>query len=322
MGRHGARLVASRRGQLVAAIGFWIVTPRRYLPGWNRREAGGILRLGLPLAASNLVVFATLNLDYVVVGRLLDPVALGLYLMAFNLASLPSTVVNSIVRTVAVPAFGRLHAVGRLPMQAVRVVRGLSFAAFPLSALLIGLAVPLMVTLFGERWAPAAAAMLGLGVFGMARILTELFADLCVGAGRTGGLFWVQVVWFAALAPALWVGVSLWGIAGAGYAHAAVAWFVVVPVYLLLVRRGVGASPALILRACVPPALGALVCAVVAAAVAATIAVPILAVLAGGAAGVLAYLVATLPIGAGYLLARRTRTRETAASRPHEEVAT
>lgn len=320
----GAMALAWSRvgGQLAAAIGFWIVTPRRYLPGWSRREAGGILRLGLPLAASNLVVFATLNLDYVVVGRLLDPVALGFYLMAFNLASLPSTVVNSIVRTVAVPAFGRLNVVGRLPMQAVRVARGLSFAAFPLSALLIGLAAPLMVTLFGERWEPAAAAMLGLGVFGMARILTELFADLCVGAGRTAGLFWVQVVWFAALAPALWVSVSLWGIAGAGYAHAAVAWFVVIPVYLVLVHRGVGASPARVLRACVPPALGAIVCAVVAAAVAAAIAVPILAVLAGGAAGLLAYAVATLPIGTGYLLALRTRNRETAAPRPHEEVAT
>lgn len=319
----GAMALAWSRvgGQLVAATGFWIITPRRYLPGWNGREAGGILRLGLPLAAANLVVFATLNLDYVVVGRLLDPVALGLYLMAFNLASLPSTVVTAVVRTVAVPAFGRLHAAGRLPEQAVRVARGLSFTAFPLSALLVGLAAPLIVTLFGERWAPAASAMLGLGIFGMARILSELFADLCVGAGRTLGLFWVQVVWLAALAPALWWCVSQWGIAGAGYAHAAVAWLVVVPVYLVLVHRGVGASPARLLRACLPPAVGAVACAVAAAVVASMFEEPVLAVLAGAAAGLAAYAIATLPIGLGYLHALRARARTTTAAPQTEEVA-
>ncbi len=302
-------------GQLVSAVGYWIITPRRYAPGWNRREAGGVLRLGLPLAAANLVVFATLNLDYVVVGRLLDPVALGLYLMAFNLASLPSSVVTAVVRTVAVPAFGRLHAAGTLPGEAVRVARGLSFAAFPLSALLVGVAGPLIVTLFGERWAPAAAAMLGLGVFGMARILTELFADLCVGAGRTLGLFWVQVVWLAALAPALWFGVSQWGIAGAGYAHAAVAWLVVVPVYLVLVQRGVGASAGRMLRACLGPAVGAVLCAASAALVASATGAtdaPVLAVLAGGSVGLIVYLVATLPIGLRYLAAFRARGGATA----------
>lgn len=306
-------------GQLVAAVGYWIITPRRYAPGWNRREAGGILRLGLPLAAANLVVFATLNLDYVVVGRLLDPVALGLYLMAFNLASLPSSVVTAVVRTVAVPAFGRLHAAGTLPGEAVRVARGLSFTAFPISALLIGIAGPLTVTLFGERWAPAAAAMLGLGIFGMARILSELFADLCVGAGRTLGLFWVQVVWLIALAPALWFGVSQWGIAGAGYAHAVVAWFVVVPIYLVLVQRGVGASAAAILRASLLPAVGAGACALASGFVASTAGSPIVAVLLGGLVGIVAYLAATLPLGLRYLAAFQSRAGRNGADGPAQK---
>ena len=316
-------LAWSRVGaQLVSAIGFWIVTPRRYLPGWNAHEARGILRLGLPLAASNFVVFATLNLDYVVVGRLLDPVSLGFYLLAFNLAALPSTVIVSVVRTVAVPAFGRLHAAGRLAEQAVLVARGLSFAAFPVCALLAGLAVPLVVTLFGERWALAATALLGLAALGAARILADLSADLCVGAGRTMGLLWVQLVWLVALAPALWVGVSLWGIEGAGYAHAAVAWLIVIPLYLTVVRRVVGARPGRILRACALPALGAVVCAVVAAAVAASIAEPILAFLGGGLAGTVAYLVVTLPVGAGYLAALRGRRAHSAAEIRLNEEAT
>lgn len=309
-------------GQLVAAVGYWIITPRRYAPGWNRHEAGAIMRLGLPLAAANLVVFSALNLDYVVVGRLEDPVALGLYLMAFNLASLPSSVITAVMRTVAVPAFGRLHAAGALPERAVHVARGLSFAAFPISALLVGVAGPLIVTLFGERWAHAATAMLGLGLFGMARILSELFADLCVGAGRTLGLFWVQVAWLVALGPALWIGVSLWGIAGAGSAHAVVAWFVVLPISLLLVRHAVGVPAGLMLRACVLPAVGAVACAVVAAYVASLTPIPILAVAAGGAAGAAAYVVVTLPIAARYLAAFRARARARAVEAARtEEVA-
>ena len=94
----GAMALAWSRviGQTVSTIGYWIIVPRRYLPGWNRVELPGLLRLGLPLAGANFLAFILLNVDYIIVGRQLGPQELGLYLIAFNLAALPSTVLTCI----------------------------------------------------------------------------------------------------------------------------------------------------------------------------------------------------------------------------------
>ena len=66
------------------------------------------MRVGLPLAGTSLVLLATLNVDYVVVGRQLGTTALVLYLLAFNLSSWPSNLLSIAVRRVAIPGFARL----------------------------------------------------------------------------------------------------------------------------------------------------------------------------------------------------------------------
>lgn len=294
----GAMALAWSRvaGQVASTLGFWLITPRRYLPGWSRTQLPYLLRLGLPLALSNLVVFVTLNVDYIVIGRTLGAEELGLYLLAFNLAALPSSVITTMIRTVAIPAFGRMHARGSLRDATAGLVRGVAWVAFPVSALIGALGAPLMEALYGAQWIPGAVALLGLGIFGAGRILTEVFSDLCVGAGSTVGLFWVQVLWLVALAPTMAASVAWWGIAGAGYAHAAVVWLVVVPAYLVIVGRALGTRWREQVWAFLPVALAAAPAAVVAALVGQLVQNPWLAVLAGGLAGALAYLVLTLRV--------------------------
>ena len=287
-------------GQLVSTAGYWIVTPERFRPGFSRVAAAHVLRLGLPLALANLVVFVTLNLDYIIVGRELGAAELGVYLLAFSLASLPSSILTAVIRTVAVPTFGRLHKAGLLANTAPLMLGISAYLAMPVSALLVGLATPLVQVLYGEIWSGAAGAMIGLGIFGAGRIVTEMLADLCVGAGRTLGLFWVQTLWLLCLLPALMAGASIAGITGVGAAHAAVIWFVVLPAYFLLVRRTVGASIRHMLFPCLTPAVAALLAGAASWMVAGAIPEPFLALAAGGITG------ATLYVCATFKAARRT----------------
>ena len=81
----------SLAGNVTATALVLVLAPARPLPGWRRDDAVALLRVGLPLAGTSLVLLATLNVDYVVVGRQLGTTALGLYLLAFNLSSWPST---------------------------------------------------------------------------------------------------------------------------------------------------------------------------------------------------------------------------------------
>jgi O-antigen/teichoic acid export membrane protein len=262
----GALAIAWSRvgGTLVSTVGYWIATPRRFLPGWNSAIAVRVLRIGLPLAAANILALIVLNVDYFFVGRHLGATALGLYSIAFSLAALPSGVFTSIVRTFAVPVFGRLHATGDLAAASGRIMRAMAWAAFPVSAMIAGLGTPLLVSLYGERWSAAGSALIGLGVFGAARVITEVLADVCVGAGRTGGLFWAQIVWVLALVPTMYFLTAAWGISGAGAAHALVTWIIVIPAYLIAVKSAAGIRVSDLLTPMGLPLIAAIIAGVVA----------------------------------------------------------
>ncbi len=287
----GAMAMAWSRlgGAVVGTVLYLFAAPRRYRPGFNRREAKGILSLGAPLAVANIVVFATLNVDYLIVGRQLGAATLGVYLLAFNLASLPSGVLTQMLRTVAVPAFGRLHARGRLGAAVPPAVRVMTLPSFLVSALLVMLAHPLMTVLYGTAYSGGGATLAWLAVFGAARVVTEVLADIAVGAGWTQSLMWIQVAWLVLLVPAMLAGVQLWGVAGAGVAHAAVTWLAVVPLFGWVVSRATGCSVSNAARGALPALGAALVCGGAGALAAHAVASPWVSILLGGLTGSAAF---------------------------------
>ena len=75
--------------------------------GWNSSVAASGLRFGLPLSVAGLLSLTLLSIDNVMVGRLQGVTALGLYALAFNVSSWPSSVIGTAVRAVAMPAFAQ-----------------------------------------------------------------------------------------------------------------------------------------------------------------------------------------------------------------------
>ncbi|WP_068401110.1 oligosaccharide flippase family protein [Kribbia dieselivorans] len=276
-------------GAAVAALLYIAMAAPRYRPGWDPTVAREVLRLGLPLAAANLVVFVTLNLDYVLLGRYAGLTEVGIYLLAFNLAALPSSVLTQMIRTVAVPTFGRLHAAGRLAEIVPWSIRSMAIVAFPISAVLAALAEPLLTMLYGPRFAAGAVALVWLAFFGAARVVTEVLSDVCLGAGRTRIMFGLQVLWLVALLPTLVVAIRAQGASGAGWAHLVVCAGIILPAYLVIVARATKARWPAMARAAVPGLIGAVAAGLVARLVADRIASAPLAVLAGGSAGAVVY---------------------------------
>jgi PST family polysaccharide transporter len=223
---------AASAGILMAFVG------RHWRPGFRREEAGRLLRFGLPLAASSLLVFAVLNVDYVVVSRLLGPVALGVYVLAFNLSSWPVNMFSASVRAVSLPGFARmLDSPSELGAAFTRSLGQLLAVALPICALLGGLALPAVRFVYGDRWASASEALVWLAVVGGLRVTFELAYDFIVAIGDSRTVLYVQVLWLVTLAPALIIGAHSRGIAGVGAAQLAVAGGVICPTYLMLLRR-------------------------------------------------------------------------------------
>jgi lipopolysaccharide exporter len=298
----GATAFAWSRVAGVVVTGILVIAsvPKRYRPGFRRSELPGLVRFGFPLAAANLVSQVLLNVDYVFVGRQLPLREVGLYMLAFNIAAWPTGVMGSILNSVVLPAFSDVRRdPARLSDALGRGARSVALIAFPIGALTLGLATPLLVTVYGSKWGDAASVLSVLTVHGVIFVVCLLFANIVIAMGRTGVLLGVQLAAIACLLPALAVGIELGGLVGVGIAHIVVICAITLPAYLVAIRRSTGVQLGVLVRAVVPPAGAAAAAAVVAFGVAALFRDPPVQLLAGGLAGGSVYLLLAAPLLAG-----------------------
>jgi PST family polysaccharide transporter len=276
-------------GQLVTTVILLFKSPARFWPGWDRREARRLLRFGVPLVGANVLGYSIQNVDYIIVGRVMGAVSLGFYMLAFNISGWPQNVFSSVVRNVSLPAFSRLREQGAdMAGYFTAALRNVARVTLPVCLFLAALAHPLVVTVYGSKWGTASTALVGLAVLGAARTILELLSDFLVSLGRTRAVLFFQVAWLPALIVALLVLVHSSGIAGAGYAHAAVSCLVVVPLVIYLVRRA-GVPSLMVIRALLPALGWAAATAWLAWYVASQIRTPLLACAAGGTVATAVY---------------------------------
>jgi len=228
-------------GQAASAVLLYLVSAKRYWPGFDRHEARRLLRFGIPLAGANLAGFTLGNVDFITVGKLAGPLQLGYYNLAFSVSSWPSSVFTTILSSVTLPALARVKGgMAEVGRHVAAALSALCAAAFPVAVLCLVLAHPLVTVVYGARWAPSAQALVILAVFGAVRVIIALFSDLIVAVDRTRQLFQLQLVWLAALVPSIIGLVYLGKSTGAAAAQVLVAVCVVIPAYLLVLARSVG----------------------------------------------------------------------------------
>jgi len=218
------------------------ILPERFGFGWDRAAAAGMWRYARHALTSELSEFALQNVDYALVGRLLGPVALGLYTLAFRVAILPFLIVTHVVGGVSFPVLARTSGLDRV-RAAFRPTFELGMAATVLLAGgLVFLAPSLQV--LGEQWGPAVPVARLLGIYVCLRSAAHLLIPLLAATGHPGADAALGVGWFALLAVAV-AGATRLGITAVAAAQIGVA-AVMVAAYVAVARRLVGISPAAI----------------------------------------------------------------------------
>lgn len=266
------------------------------------------MTFGLPLAASSLLVLSVTNAGNIVVGILSDDAALGLYLMAFNVAGWALTVVTEAARRVSLAGFSRLiEDPERLERSLARGVGLLMAGTVPVCALLAGYAAPGLQVVYGTEWVSAAAALQMLAALAMVRVLLFIAYDLFVALGAHRRLLAIHAGWLTALIPALLLGTRWDGIRGAAVAQLTVAVLLILPVFVVSLRRyPIRLRPTV--TACVRPAGGGLIVVVSAVVVQSTVTGAVLQLIIGGLVAVALYLPVVAPMRA--LLPGRTPAEE------------
>lgn len=283
-------------GQLIAGSIVLFYAGKKYLPGMARDALYILYTFGIPLAAADFVSYILQNVDYALIGRLLGPVALGTYVLAFNVASWSTTLLGGVMTGVSMPAFSRVkHDPVRLENAIVFGLRTVALIALPMCTLVVVLAHPIILTIYGSRWNESATVLPMLAVYGAISIICLFFSSMLAALGKTRAILGTQLLWLFALAIAMWIGVRNYGIVGAATAHVVVVALLVLPCYLVAVRRAVHVRITVLVKAIVPITLAGLLAAAVAWVVMRCFSSPLLELLVGGVAGGVTYLLLVFP---------------------------
>jgi PST family polysaccharide transporter len=287
---------------LISGVLMYVFVRRFDWPRLNLKVAKRVLGFGLPVASAGGLSAILANTDYAVVGHVLGAYHLGFYLIAFNVASWPSALMGATLMTIIVPAFSRLaHTPGGPQRAIVSGAQIVGLISFPICALTLVLSRPLIVNIYGAKWAPAAPVLSTLAIYGAASVLCTFFSYTVVSQGRTRALLPLQLTWLAALIPAMIVGVHLRGIVGAGDAHVVAILGIVLPLYLVVFARTRIVRVRDPLLALLPPLLAAIAAGLAATLVRLAIRPELLELLVGLIVGLGVYLVAASPLMAKYI---------------------
>lgn len=300
----GALAFAWSRVVGVVVAGVVVISGTRpwYGPRWNSAQAAIVLKFGVPLAGANFLNYMLLNADAAFIAVLVGPALLGIYTLAFSVASWSTSVLGATINSVAMPAFSALRRdTEQLKGALLRWSRLVALAALPVSALTVALSAEIVGVLYGAKWAAAAPVLAILAVYGGIFVVTLLLSNLLVGIGRTGRVFMIQAVWLLALLPSIAIGVAVLGVRGAALAHVVVIVVVVIPMYLWALKPVVDSVPRLLAQAVGGPLLAAGLAAGLGYLAMGSLEGNFLRLAVGGTVGLVTYLLVALPMMRGYL---------------------
>jgi len=154
-----------------------------------------IVSYGKSILGNDLTRYASANVDYLIVGRVLGAGALGYYSLAFSLANYPVTNLAFILSRIAFPAFAAVQEdLDYARRMYLKMIRLLAALVVPLLVVLALVAGPLTVGLLGEKWQPAVLPLQLLVIAGISRSIAYPSSDMLRALGFPSVPFKINVL--------------------------------------------------------------------------------------------------------------------------------
>lgn len=182
---------------------------------FDKRMAVTLLRFGLVAGLNNYLFFLIFNLDYAIVGKILNSMQLGYYSFAYRFANIPSNYISQAIIGVAFPIFAMVkHDRAKMLRGYVKGTHLLTMAAMPIAVILVLFGPSIMDQLYGAKWKPAYNAFRILCLYGLSEAIIAPVGSVLYAVGKPSYQMWVNIFRVVAVVPlAIWAG-SIWGIEG------------------------------------------------------------------------------------------------------------
>lgn len=199
---------------------------------FDKKIALEMFHFGKFLFLGGIVWFLKMNLDNLLVGRLLGVTALGLYAIAFNITNFGADYFGGRVYRVIFPAFSKIQSdKDDLKQAFLKTTKIISIFAFPFCVGLFLLGDELIRIIYGSKWIAAIPVLKVLAFAGLFNALPIAVGPLFNACGNSKADFWFSIIqvglFFLFIAPAA----KLYGLVGVG-AVVAISQLIAIIVYI------------------------------------------------------------------------------------------
>ncbi|MFC1480299.1 lipopolysaccharide biosynthesis protein [Candidatus Omnitrophota bacterium] len=172
-------------GHFVQFTMSYVVQPYRPRIKIDLRKIGELFIYGRWVLACGIVGFFAMQMDSVVLGKMLGITALGFYQMAYRISNLVGTEVAEVISIVVFPAFSKLQS--NIPKLREGFLRSFEVTAAISIPLCVGLALlgfDFTYLFLGEKWIPIIQALRLLAITAPFLVLTRIISPLFGAVGR------------------------------------------------------------------------------------------------------------------------------------------
>ncbi|WAX55909.1 lipopolysaccharide biosynthesis protein [Jatrophihabitans cynanchi] len=258
--------IAAQAGSIAAAIslaavgaGYWAIVGQQitlvlltcisnivlcnWRPGRPRRSVSirRFFRFGGGVLGTQLIGYATNNLDNVAIGVHSGSGPLGLYSRAYQLLMVPLTQVNDPMTRVVLPVLSRVQDDGETYARYLRKAQLLGcYVLASVFAVAAGVSVPLVTLLFGPQWSGVAPIFAALAIGGIFRGIGQISYWMYLSRGRAGAQLKLYLIARPVMIVIMIAGLP-WGPVGVAVGHS-IGFFLYWIVSLWAAGRAVGTS--------------------------------------------------------------------------------
>lgn len=187
---------------------------------WDKQAFHDVFSFGVYTMGTEFLTILMLNLDYLLIGKLLSATALGIYTLAFVLTDTFRAQLTKMINRVMFPVYGRNQdSKGLLKDVYFKVVKYNSICVYPIMVFLIVLGEPFVINYFGLKWIEAVIPLKILAFSVMIHLLVNSHSTLMRGLGKTRLEMRMQLVKAILYLPTISLGIYWYGIVGAASAY-------------------------------------------------------------------------------------------------------
>jgi teichuronic acid exporter len=225
-------VLGSLAGAAARAVGFSLSNREPVSLNFDLTLARSHLGFSLAILGQRFLSWASGAADIILIGRFFDPVTLGFYSTAREIAYLPQSKIAAILNQVSFATFSRLQGEkGRLRRAVCRSLEMLSFTMFPIFFAISAYAPEFQRLVLGEKWNAIVLPLQILAFVPPMRMINSHLGELLNGLGKPRATTMNMVFALILTWTAFSVGLS------AGILGVAVAAVVTYPVITLLLMR-------------------------------------------------------------------------------------